>query len=224
MHPSTSLVGVDWGVVNFVTMSNGEVVGQCAPLEQHARKLVKWQRRLARKKKFSNNWKKAKARISKLHQHIANIRKDFVHKTDSISKNHAVVVVEGLQVKNLSQSARKNVKAKSRMNRAILDAPPFELRRQLEYKMRWRGGLLVAVPPGNTSRSCPECGQVAAAENRKTQARFVSVACGFRVPADLVAASNIKEAGLASLAWSHSSGTHRRHRCLAGEPEGIPNP
>ena len=37
MHPSTSLVGVDWGVVNFVTMSNGEVVGQCAPLEQHAR-------------------------------------------------------------------------------------------------------------------------------------------------------------------------------------------
>jgi len=48
MHPSTSLVGVDWGVVNFVTMSNGEVVGQCAPLEQHARKLAKWQRRLAR--------------------------------------------------------------------------------------------------------------------------------------------------------------------------------
>ena len=121
MHPSTSLVGVDWGVVNFVTMSNGDVVGQCAPLEQHARKLVKWQRRLARKKKFSNNWKKAKARISKLHQHIANIRKDFVHKTDSISKNHAVVVVEGLQVKNLSQSARKNVKAKSGLNRRRLN-------------------------------------------------------------------------------------------------------
>ena len=52
MHPSTSVVGVDWGVVNFVTMSNGEVVGQCAPLEQHARKLGKFERRLARKKKF----------------------------------------------------------------------------------------------------------------------------------------------------------------------------
>jgi len=85
--------------------------------------LAKWQRRLARKKKFSNNWKKAKAQISRLHQHIANIRKDFVHKTsDSLSKNHAVVVAEGLQVKNLSKSARKNVKAKSRLNRAILDA------------------------------------------------------------------------------------------------------
>ena len=83
---------------------------------------MKWQRRLARKKKFSNNWKKAKARISRLHQRIANIRKDFVHKTsDSISKNHAVVVVEGLQVKNLSQSARKNVKAKSGLNRRRLN-------------------------------------------------------------------------------------------------------
>jgi putative transposase len=206
MHPSTSVVGVDWGVVNFVTLSNGEVVGQCAPLKEHARKLAKLQRRLAGKKKFSNNWKKAKARISKLHQHIANIRKDFVHKTsDSISKNHAVVVVEGLQVKNMSKSARKNVKAKSGLNRSILDASPFELRRQLEYKMRWRGGLLVVIPPGNTSRCCPECGHVAA-ENRKTQAKFACVECGFRAPADLVAARNIKEAGLASLACSHPSG------------------
>ena len=71
--------------------------------------------------------------------------------------------------------------------------------------MRRRGGLLVAIPPGNTSRCCPECGQVAV-ENRKTQARFACVACGFRAPADLVAAWNIKEAGLASLARSHPSG------------------
>jgi putative transposase len=141
-----------------------------------------------------------------LHQRIANSRKDFIHKTsDSIGKNHAVVVVEALQVKNLSKSARKNVQAKSRLNRAILGASPFELRRQLAYKMGWRGGLLVAIPPGNTSRSCPECGQVAA-ENRKTQARFACVACGFRAPADLLAAWNLKEAGLASLACTHSSG------------------
>ena len=206
MHPSTSAVGVYWGVVNFVTLSNGEVVGRCAPLKQHARKLAKLERRLARKKRFSNNWKKAKARISKLHQHIANSRKDFVHKTsDSISKNHAVVVVEGLQVKNMSRSAQKNVKAQSGLNRAILDASPFELRRQLEYKMQWRGGLLVAIAPQNTSRTCPQCGHVAA-ENRKTQAKFACAACGFRAPADWVAACNIKEAGLASLACSYPSG------------------
>ena len=210
MHPSTSAVGVDWGVINLVTMSNGEVVDQCQPLQQYAQKLAKLQRRLARKKKFSNNFKKWKAKITRLHQHIANIRKDFVHKTsDGISKNHAVVVVEDLAVKNMSTSARgngsKNVKAKSRLNRSILDASPFELRRQLEYKMLWRGGLLVVVPPQNTSRSCPECAHVSK-DNRKTQAKFACVECGFSAPADFVAACNIKEAGLASLACSHPSG------------------
>ena len=86
----------------------------------------------------------------------------------------------------------------SGLNRAILDASPFELRRQLEYKTQWRGGLLVAVPPQNTSRKCPECQHIAA-ENRKTQAKFVCVECGFRAPADYVGAVNIKEAGFALL-------------------------
>jgi len=105
----------------------------------------------------------------------------------------------------MSKSAKKNVKAKSGLNRAILDASPFELRRQLEYKTLWRGGLLIAVPPQNTSLSCPECGHVSA-ENRKTQAKFVCVECGFSANADSVAACSIREAGLASLACSYSSG------------------
>jgi putative transposase len=94
-----------------------------------------------------------------LHSKIANIRKDFVHKAShSISKNHAIVCVEGLQVQHLSAAAAgtkdksgKNVRAKSRLNRSILDASPFALRRQLEYKTVWRGGLLIPVPPQNTS-------------------------------------------------------------------------
>src|SRR6516165_10718677 len=96
-----------------------------------------------------------------------------------VSKNHAVVVVEDLQVKNMSKSARKNVKAKSGLNRTILDASPFELRRQLAYKMRWRGGLLVAIPPGNTSRCCPECRHVAA---EKPQDASKIRLCGMRIP------------------------------------------
>ena len=206
MHPSRSAVGIDWGVVRLATLSDGEVVDRCAPLQQHAKRLARFERRLARKKKFSNNWKKGKAKISKLHQHIANVRKDFVHKaSDRISKSHVVVVVEDLQVKNLSKSAKKNVKAKSGLNRALLDASPFELRRQLEYRALWRGGLLIAVPPQNTSRSCPNCGHVSA-ENRKRQATFVCVQCGFSANADFVAACNIREAGLALLACSYPSG------------------
>jgi len=205
-HPSTSAVGLDWGVVNFATMSNGEVIGPCQPLKTFLPKLAKLQRRLTKKKKFSKNWRKAKACITKLHTKVANIRKDFVHKvSNDISKNHVVVVVEDLPVKNLSKSATKKVGQKSGMSRSILDASPFELRRQLQYKTQWLGGLLVAVPPQNTSRKCPKCGHVSA-ENRKTQAKFICVSCGFSANADWVGAVNIKEAGLASLACSQPSG------------------
>jgi putative transposase len=205
-HLSTSAVGLDWGVVRFFTLSNGEYEDQCQPLKKFLPKLAKLQRRLAKKKKFSKNWKKAKARVTKLHSKIANIRKDFVHKvSNSISKNHVVVCIEDLQVQNMSKRATKKVAQKSGLNRSILDASPFELRRQLEYKTQWQGGLLVPVPPQNTSRKCPECGHVSG-ENRKSQAKFVCVSCGFSANADWVGAWNIKEAGLASLACSQPSG------------------
>ena len=205
-HPSTSTVGMDWGVTNFVTLSNGEVVDQCQPLKKFLTKLAKLQRRMAWKIKFSKNWRKAKARITKLHSEVANIRKDFVHKvSNSISKNHVVVCIEDLQVKNMSKRSTKKVAQKSGLNRSILDASPFELRRQLEYKMQWQGGLLVPVPAPNTSRKCPDCGHVSA-ENRKSQAKFICVECGFSANADFVGAVNIREAGLASLACSLSSG------------------
>jgi len=219
-HPSTSAAGMDWGVVNFVTLSDGEVVDQCQPLKKFLPKLAKLQRRMARKKKFSKNWRKAKACISKLHAKVANIRKDFVHQvSNDISKNHVVVVLEDLQVKDTSKSATKKVAQKSGLNRSILDASPFELHRQLEYKTEWQGGLLVSVPPQNTSRKCPECGHVSA-ENRKSQAKFVCVECAFSAHADFAAAVNIREAGLASLACSQPSSDVR---ASCQEPtEGIP--
>ncbi len=224
-HPSTSAVGMDWGIVNFVTLSDGEVVDQCQPLKKFLPRLAKLQRRMARKKKFSKNWRKAKACITKLHTKVANIRKDFVHQvSNDISKNHVVVCIEDLQVKNISKSAMsksatKKVAQKSGLNRSILDASPFELRRQLEYKTQWQGGLLVPVPPQNTSRKCPECGHVSA-ENRKSQAKFVCVECEFSANADFVGAVNIREAGLASLACSQPSSDVR---ASCQEPtEGIP--
>ncbi len=152
--------------------------------------------------------RKLKARITKVaQQDCPTSEKDFVNKASgSISKNHAMVCVEDLQVQNMSASATgKGARAKSGLNRSILDASPFELRRQLEYKTVWRGGLLIPVRPQNTSRTCPCCEQVSK-DNRKTQAEFVCVECGFSANADLVAAINIKRQGIASLACSPSSG------------------
>jgi putative transposase len=207
VHPSNTAVAVDMGVVRFGTMSDGTVRAPLNIFRRLETTLRKAQQAMSRKKKFSNNWKKAKARVQRIHLRIANARRDFLHKASTtISKNHAMVVVEDLQVNNMSRSAKgtvekpgRNVRAKSGLNKSILDQGWSEFRRQLEYKLLWAGGLLMAVPPMNTSRTCPCCGRVSK-ENRKTQAVFLCVACGFTENADLVAAINILRAGHARIA------------------------
>ncbi|MEH8157494.1 transposase, partial [Gallibacterium anatis] len=179
-------IGIDMGVARFATLSNGEYFEPLNAFKIYKGKLAKLQRQLKNKVKFSQNWQKIKAKIAKLHHKIANCRKDFLHQTSSkISKNHAMIYVEDLQVSNMSRSAKgtveehgKNVKQKSGLNRSILDQSWFEFRRQLDYKTIWNGGFLVAVPPQNTSRCCPNCGHTAK-ENRQTQADFECVECGY---------------------------------------------
>ncbi len=141
-------------------------------------KLAKLQRRMARKIKFSLNWKKAKAGIARLHQRIATSEKSFYTGPRTRSaKTTRSCLSRDLQVRKMCKSSKgtkdqpgKRVAQKSGLNRAILDGSPFELRRQLQYKIEWRGGLFYAVPPQNTSRTCPVawggCGQVSA-DNRK---------------------------------------------------------
>ncbi|WP_150112552.1 zinc ribbon domain-containing protein, partial [Ferrovum myxofaciens] len=70
----------------------------------------------------------------------------------------------------------------------------FEFRRQLEYKQVWLGGDVLAVPARNTSRTCPACGHVSA-DNRRTQAKFACVDCGYENNADVVGAINVLERG-----------------------------
>jgi len=207
VHPATSLIGVDMGVANFAALSTGEIIAPVGALKAHAQRLARYQRTMSRKKKFSSNWKKAKARIQTLHTRIGNIRRDHLHKlSTTLSQNHAGIVIEDLQVRNMSKSASgtveqpgHNVRAKAGLNRSILDQGWFEFRRQLEYKQAWRGGIVVAVNPRNTSRTCPACGYVAK-ENRATQSRFECVECGHTAHADVNAAINIQAAGHAVMA------------------------
>ena len=97
--------------------------------------------------------------------------------------------------------------------------------------MRWKGGWLIAVPPRNTSRTCPRCGHVSK-DNRRSQAIFSCVACGFEEHADLVGAINVERAGHARFACEVSgaamppaAGTHRSdssQRDAAVSAVGIP--
>ena len=205
--PKGGEIGIDMGIVRFATLSNGEYFEPLNAFKTYKGKLTKLQKRLKNKTKGSKNWQKLKAKIAKLHHKIANCRKDYLHKiSNKISKNHAIVYVEDLQVANMSKSAKgtaeqpgKNVKQKSGLNRAILDQSWYEFRRQLEYKLAWNGGFLVAVPPQNTSRTCPSCGYTAK-ENRQTQANFECVECGYTENADVVGALNVLNRGQAILA------------------------
>jgi putative transposase len=207
VHPSTSIVGVDMGVANFAALSTGEINAPVDALKRHAQKLAWYQRVMSRKQKFSRNWIKAKARVQKLHTRIGNIRRDHLHKlSTTLSQNHAGIVIEDLRVRNMSRSGTGtgeqpglNVRAKSGLNRSILDQGWSEFRRQLEYKQAWRGGIVVAVDPRNTSRTCPACGHVGS-ENRTTQSRFECVHCGHTAHADVNAAVNILAAGHAVMA------------------------
>lgn len=206
VHPADSIVGIDLGVVRFATLSNGEVIRPVNSLKKKEKLLKRYQRMMARRVPFSNNWKKAKAKAASVHRKIANVRNDFLHKTTtSISKNHAIAVIEDLQVRNMSKSAvgtRENpgrsVKQKSGLNRSILDQGWGEFRRQLQYKQDWRGGWMLAVSPHRTSQECPRCHYISAC-NRKTQALFLCVQCGYAGNADDVSAINILSRGAALL-------------------------
>ena len=205
--PTGDAVGIDMGVARFATLSDGTFVAPLNSFRRHETALRKAQQAMSRKTKFSSNWRRAKARVQRIHSRIGNARRDFLHKTSTaISKNHAMVCIEDLQVRNMSQSAAgttekpgRNVRVKSGLNKSILDQGWFEFRRQLDYKVAWRGGWLVAVPPQNTSRTCPCCGHVSAG-NRKTQAQFLCVECGFEENADVVGAINVLRAGHARFA------------------------
>lgn len=204
---ATSAIGIDMGIARFATFSDGNFLAPLNSFKCHQVRLARYQRRMARKTPFSSNWKKAKAKVQQLHTHIANCRNDFLHKASAaISQNHALVCIEDLQVGNLSRSARgskeksgKNIKAKSGLNRSIMDQGWYEFRRQLQYKLEWAGGMLVVVPPHNTSRTCPGCGHISP-DNRCTQARFLCVQCGHRNHADVVGAINVLERGQRLLA------------------------
>ena len=205
--PKGGEVGIDMGIIRFATLSNGQFFEPINAFKTLKGRLAKLQKQFKNKTKFSKNWYKLKAKIAKLHHKISNIRKNHLHQISStISKNHAIVYVEDLKVSNMSKSAKgnteqhgRNVKQKSGLNRAILDQAWSEFRRQLDYKLLWNGGHLVAVPPRNTSRCCPACGYTAK-DNRLTQENFECVECGYQNNADAVGAINVLKRGQEILA------------------------
>ena len=202
-------IGIDMGVKRFLTLSDGSFIKsleeRLKPIEN---KISLLQRRIKHKVKGSNNIKKAYLKLALLHKKKANIRNNFLHQVSTLLvKNHDLIVIENLKIKNISKSAKgtienpgKNVKAKSGLNRSVLNEAWRKFFTYLEYKLKLNGGILIKVDPKHTSQTCIQCGHISK-DNRKEQAIFKCVKCGYETNADVNAAQNIlRRAGLARIA------------------------
>ncbi len=201
-----STVGIDLGVVNAIATSGGDVfdLPRVSPREQQ--QLAAVQKTIARRRQGSRNRLKAILRLRRLQARHARRRADAKHKaTSCLARDHALIVMEDLKVRNMTASARGTVEEpgsmvaqKAGLNRSLLDMAPGETRRQIEYKVSQAGGQLIVVPPQYTSQQCSSCGWTAQ-ENRSTRDRFSCVFCGFTACADVNAALNILAKGLTTL-------------------------
>lgn len=201
--------GIDRGISETLKISSGitkfEDVDLTLPRSctQMRGRIKVLQKRLRKKKRFSNNWKREQKKIKKLHSRIAKTRQDFLHKASTyVAKNHGFVSIEDLKVKNMSKSAKgsligpgKNVKAKSGLNREILFQGWGVFEHQLRYKLEWSGGHLELVDPKYTSTRCSVC-LFNGKKNRKNKS-FKCLNCGHVDDADLNASKNIDRAGRA---------------------------
>ena len=145
-------VGIDMGLTAFITTSDGIVVSNPKYLKQSLEKLVKLQRSLSRKTKGSANWNKTRVKIAKLHEHIANQRKDHINKTSTnLVKHNDVICIETLKSQNMMQNKK--------LARNIGDVSWYEFARQLDYKAQWYGKKLVKIDAFYaSSQLCSVCG------------------------------------------------------------------
>ncbi|MFD4262355.1 RNA-guided endonuclease InsQ/TnpB family protein [Streptomyces sp. NPDC058534] len=209
-----SVVGIDMGIVSFLTDSGGVHVENprharkaAAKLEAAQRALSRHPRRKAHKR--TRNHQRAVEKVAALHGKVRRQRLDHAHKTAlGLVREHDFIAHEDIKIRNMSQTAQpkpdpdkpgaflpNGAAAKAGLNRSIADAGWGVFLTILHAKAESAGREVIAVDPRNTSRTCPECGHTAK-ENRPTQEKFHCVSCGHQAHADEVGATNVLRAGL----------------------------
>ena len=177
-------VGVDLGIKEFATLSNGVVVPSLRPhREAHAR-LARLSRSLSRKQKGSSNRAKAKTKLAKLHLHISRVRVDALHKlTTHLATEFDTIAIEDLNVKGMLMNRH--------LARSIADAGFSEFRRQLVYKAAMTGARVHVVERFfPSSKICHSCGGL---HPMKLNQRRMVCGCGVVIDRDLNAAINLKD-------------------------------
>lgn len=180
-------IGVDRGGVNSIADSNGNLVQ--VPIDRKIENRIKrHQRKLSRKKKGSNNYKKQRSRLAKLLRRVADKRENIIHAATKDLAQYEAIFIEDLDIQKMTKKGKKSI------SKSVLNSAPFEIERQLGYKSSWSGSELLKVPSYYTSQRCNECGHICE-QNRHGQI-FECVMCGFQENADISAARNILHVGI----------------------------
>jgi putative transposase len=200
-------VGIDLGIAALATLSTGKKVEGPKALRSLLGRLRRLSRSLSRKLKGSRNRGKARVNLARLHERIANIRRDALHRlTTDITRSFHTLGIEDLHVKGML--------ANGRLARAIADMGFYEFRRQLEYKAAWRGALVVVADRWfPSSKLCSNCGH-RMKELALGVRQWICPGCGTRHDRDVNAAINLRNMAVSSTASAcggEGAGRVRKH-------------
>lgn len=184
-------VGIDVGIKDVIITSDGYHSGAPKFTYKNARKLKRAQRKLSKKTKGSAGYKKQRVKVAKIHEHIANSRRDFLNKeTTKLVQAYDVICLENLNVRGMLKNRK--------LSKAIADVGIFELNRELKYKADWYGKQISVISRWFPStKMCSACGQL---HDMPLSKRIMVCDCGLVLDRDENAAINIKTVGETGLA------------------------
>jgi putative transposase len=196
IEPSGNAIGLDVGLKEFYTDSNGEMVENPRFLRKGEQVLRESQRGVSRKVKGSNNRRKARVILGKRHLKISSQRKDHAVKlARSVIRSNDLVAYEDLRIKNM---VKNHCLAK-----AINDASWYQFRVWLEYFGKVFSKITIAVPPHYTSQECSSCGVMV---KKSLSVRTHVCECGCELDRDHNAARNILSRGLSTVGHTGTFG------------------